>query len=171
MVEAMQVTLRCANEIEMTVTSSYITLLPLLIKDLHLLLRSLIRRRPLRFTASVSTAFAIRSSQAVCCVGLDGCEYFSPSEAALKAAQGNQNGSFFEKLKRFVVPFQQDKSKQSETPNGISEVQKHSEGNSNEDQMHWFTEKPGEIISVTNGVHKVYSNPPNKMRITDEVRV
>ncbi|KAI5082330.1 hypothetical protein GOP47_0002073 [Adiantum capillus-veneris] len=144
--EHVQVTLRCANENRddchfklhniITLTNQGLaSTLTLTNKD----------RRPLRFTASVSTAFAIRSSQAVCCVGLDGCEYFSPSEAALKAAQGNQNGSFFEKLK--------------------------SEGNSNEDQMHWFTEKPGEIISVTNGVHKVYSNPPNKMRITDEVRV
>ncbi|MCO5611409.1 hypothetical protein L7F22_065662 [Adiantum nelumboides] len=124
--------------------------------------------KPLTFTASVSTHLAIRSTEAILCVGLDGREYFSSNEPARKVVHGNPRNSFFGKLKRFLLPFQQDKPEETKTFKGMNEVRKHHKGHSDDGGMHRFVEQAGELTSVTNGVRKIYSNPPNKMRVTDQ---
>ncbi|KAH7431646.1 hypothetical protein KP509_08G058400 [Ceratopteris richardii] len=170
--EVIQVTLRFVNENQASghfILENIITLTDDLLASAVMLINK--GREPLIFTGSVSTHLAVRATEAISCAGLDGCSYFSPSETAAKVAKASMHEkSLFGKLKKFVLPFQQNKSNQNvltECTKISDEVENSSQGNSDAEN-HWFTEKPESFVYPINGIHKIYSNPPTSVRVTDE---
>lgn len=134
-------------------------------------------KRSMMFTGSVSTHLAVRSTEAICAVGLQGCSYYSPSEAACKVSTGNQGDqSLIGKLRKFIWPSQLGASDNKDivrnmvlSAEDISEKPgEHNSSNPDSDQTNWFTEKEDTFIPFSNGIHKLYSMPPKEIRISDQ---
>eukprot|EP00250_Pteridium_aquilinum_P002091 c12294_g1_i1 orf=82-1398(+) len=175
--EQIQVTLRCIDEGRgswqfllqnvITLTNRYLAFAVVVTNN---------DKKPMMFTGSVSTQLAIRATEAICCVGLQGCKYYSPSLAAQKAAQSNSMvHSLAGTFRRFMQPFQLGESKEKDTADnivvpmkGTNEMLEKSASHSYQEPTNWFMEKPKALVSLTNGVHKVYSNAPQQVRITDQ---
>ena len=95
---------------------------------------------------------------------------YSPNEEAKKATSRNDDNSLFGKLKKLVW---QRASEDEDTVRSEQEIVPSNEDgipiNLKEDESKWFTEKKNELISLSNGIRKLYQNPPKAFRVSDEV--
>ena len=125
------------------------------------------------FTASISSHLSVRSTEAACVVGLQGCRYYSPSEIAKKMNSRNDNdgNSLFGKLKNLIWQGKLEND-DSTTINNLeleSSVEDQIPIDLKEEESQWFTEKNDIVIPLSNGIRKLYQSPPKEFRVSDEV--
>ena len=164
----MQITLRCDGKNGEFYIQDVITLSKEVLASAILIVNK--GRKPKIFTGSISSHLSVRSTEAICLAGLQGCRYYSPSEVAKKATSRNDDNSLFGKLKKLVW---QRASEDEDTVRSKQEIVPCNEDgisiNLKEDESKWFTEKKNDVVSLRNGIRKLYQNPPKAFRVSDEV--